>query len=293
MCPICKCVNTSFIGIPKVTSKAAKIIRHEYRIVMCNKCMIYYVDPCIDLTLDEWKYLYDENYFPQMSTWYEKNREKERIERFNNLENFVSKGEKKFLDVGCGEGHCLIEAVRRGWKVYGIDITDNRIERARNEAIKFFHLDLVDCQFQENFFDIIYLDSVLEHVINTLEYLLEIKRILKKGGVLYIGIPYEDSLLNDIKKSIYLFKASKLSPKLKPFEAPYHVVGFNKRAIQFALEMVQLDIKRIRNFACRLEFLKAKPFSKTFFHSLLLLPIYLLAVPFKKEVYLEVYAQNK
>jgi SAM-dependent methyltransferase len=124
MCPICKCPNNSFIGFPKVSSKAAKIIRHEYKIVKCDKCSTYYVNPPIDFTQDEWDYLYDESYFPQMSTWYEKNREKERIERFNKLENLVCKGEKKFLDVGCGEGHCLIEAMKRGWEVYGNDITE-------------------------------------------------------------------------------------------------------------------------------------------------------------------------
>jgi ubiquinone/menaquinone biosynthesis C-methylase UbiE len=172
-------------------------------------------------------------------------------------------------------------------------ITDNRIEEAKTDNIKFYSSNLIDCRFPENFFDIVYLDSVLEHVLNPLEYLLEIKRILKKGGVIYVGIPDEDSLLNDIKKSLYLFKGSKLSPKLRPFESPYHVVGFNRKSIKFTLELVQLDIKSIRNFACRLEFLKSRPFSKPFFHSLLLLPIYLLAVPLRKEVYQEVYAQNK
>lgn len=293
MCPICNSQGKSIIGFPKINAKAAKVIRHEYKIVKCNNCETYFIDPRIDLAIDDWKTLYDEHYFIEMSNWYEKNRRKDRILRFNTLEKYASKGEKKFLDVGCGEGHCLIEAVRRDWESYGIDITDNRIEGAKNKTIKFYNLNLIDCQFLGNFFDVVYMDSVLEHVINPLEYLLEIKRILRKGGILYIAIPNEDSLLNDVKKSIYNIKGSKLSPKLKPFETPYHVVGFNKKSIQIAFGKAQLEIIKIRNFACRLEFLRSKTFSKSFFHSLLLLPIYLLAVALRKEVYLEVYAQNK
>jgi len=292
MCPICKCKESSFVGFPEVNSKFSKAIRHDYKIVRCTKCKTYYVDPEIDLSSEEWQILYDGEYFPRMSNWYEKNREKDRIARFNNLEIYVPVSEKKFLDVGCGEGNCLIEAIRRSWQTYGVDITDNRIPAAKNHSIKFYQSDLINCHFPDNFFHIIYMDSVLEHVINPLEYLLEIKRILAKGGVVYIGIPNEDSLLNDIRKIFYSLKASKLSPKLKPFETPYHVTGFNERSIHFILNLAQLEIKKVRNFACRLEFLRAKPFSKTFFQSLLLLPIYLLAVPIKREVYFEVYAQN-
>ncbi len=292
MCPICKCLEKSIIGTPKVSLKAQKIIRHEYNVVRCDKCRTYYIHPKIDFSKEEWKILYDQKYFQQMSKWYEKNREKDRIARFNNLENLASKGEKQFLDIGCGEGNCLIEALKRNWKPYGLDITDHRIEEAKDNGIKFFNSNLIDCHFDSNFFDIIYMDSVLEHVINPLDYLSEIKRILKNGGVVYIGIPNEDSLLNDFKKSVYRLKSSNLSPRLRPFETPYHVVGFNTRSIETALQIAQLEIRKIRNFACRLEFLRAKPFSKTFFQSLLLLPIYLLAVPINKEVYLEVYAQN-
>ena len=292
MCPICKGNEHSFVGIPKVNSKYSEAIRHEYKIVQCNNCETYYVDPEIDLSNKEWQVLYNEEYFPQMSNWYAKNRAKDRIGRFNNLNIYVHEGEKKFLDVGCGEGHCLIEAIRKGWRAHGVDISDNRIPKARDNSIKFYQSNLIDCHFPDNFFHIIYMDSVLEHVLNPLEYLLEIKRIMTKDGVVYIGIPNEDSLLNDIRKIFYSLKASDISPKLKPFETPYHVVGFNESSIQFILKSAQLEIKQIRNFACRLEFLRAKPFSKTFFQSLLLLPIYLLAVPMRKEVYLEVYAQN-
>ncbi len=293
MCPICKCRQKSFIGIPKVSLKAQKVIHHKYNIVKCSKCEIYYVDPVIDFSKEQWNVLYNQDYFPKMSKWYDKNRAKDRNIRFNFLDNFSTSGGKNFLDVGCGEGYCLIEAEKRGWLAHGVDIMDNRINVAKNSSIKFYNSNLIDCYFPDSFFDFVYMDSVLEHLINPMEYLLEIKRILKKGGTIYIGIPNEDSLLNEVRRFIYGIKMSKQTSRLRPFETPYHVVGFNKRSIEFALNLAKFEIKKIRNFACRLEFLRARPFSKEFFKSLLLLPIYLLAVPFNKEVYLEVYVQNK
>ena len=40
---------------------------------------------------------------------------------------------KTFLDIGCGEGYMLLNALGRGWNAYGIDIADNRILAARRD----------------------------------------------------------------------------------------------------------------------------------------------------------------
>jgi len=293
MCPICKSRTALVIGLPKISTKAAQVIKQNYQIVKCSFCGSYFVNPQINLSLDEWRILYDQNYFPQMSNWYEKNRKRERIKRFDNIIKYSSNEIKNFLDIGCGEGFCLLEANNRGWNAYGVDITDNRISQAKKDDIEFFNSNLLECKFPDDFFDVVYMDSVLEHVINPYEYLSEIKRILKKGGILYLGIPNEDSFLNDVKKIVYRLLSKNISPKLKPFESPYHIVGFNNKSIRYALEKIQLKIKKLRNFACRVEFLKAKPFSREFFHSALLLPIYLLAIPLRREVYLETYVQKQ
>jgi ubiquinone/menaquinone biosynthesis C-methylase UbiE len=292
ICPVCKSTNALFVGHAKVSAKALKVVRDQYHVVNCLTCETFFVTPPIDLTTDGWRFLYDESYFPQMSKWYEKNRKKDREKRFNKLQLLYKKSITNFLDVGCGEGHCLIEAQNRGWKPHGIDITDHRIAMAKKNLIEFKNSTLTDSNFPDNYFDIIYMDSVLEHVINPIDYLLEIKRILKKGGLLYIGVPNEDSLLNDFKKLYYMLRGNSLSNKLKPFETPYHVVGFNTKSIKYALELVHLEIIELRNFACRLEFMRLKPFSKGFFYTLALFPIYILAVPVRREAYLEIYAQK-
>ncbi len=292
MCPTCQSSEFTLIGSPFINPKVSKIIRMDYKVVKCNSCELCYTDPQIDFSSDEWKFLYDENYFSEKSAWYEKNRERDRNERFSNVLKYSSNKIQNFLDVGCGEGFCLLEAENRGWNAYGVDITDNRIEKAKKSSIKFFKSDLLNFKLPDEFFDVVYMDSVLEHVINPYNYLLEIKRILKKGGILYIGVPNEDSLFNYFKKFFYGITRKGISYKIKPFQSPYHVIGFNQSSLNHTLVKAQFKIKKLRNFACRLEFLKAKPFTREYFRLMLLIPIYFLSVPMQKEVYLEAYVQK-
>lgn len=292
MCPICSNSNFAMIGLPRISEKAAGIIKQDYKVVKCNSCSMYYVNPEINFSKNEWEYLYGDDYFLPMTKWHEKRRHIDRKRRFENLAKYCSSEIKNFLDVGAGEGFGLLEAEFRGWNAFGVDISDNRIESAKQESIRFINKDLIRAQLPSNFFDAVYMDSVLEHVLNPYEYLVEIKRIMKKGGILYIGIPNEDSLFNDVKKIAYKILGNNLSSRLTPFKTPYHVVGFNKKSIILTLQKADLKVKKIRNFASRLELLKAKPFSKDFLKLLLVFPIDLLAVPIRREVYFEAYIEK-
>lgn len=293
MCPICKSENFIFVGNPSISNKAQKVIKKDYKVVKCLNCSLYFVNPLIELVEADWKYLYDNTYFGEKSNWYTQKRKLDSTERITKAAGFTSNKIKNFLDIGCGEGYSLIEAFSRGWSVYGIDITDHRIETAKDNGIRFINSDLMNAKLPSEFFDIVYLDSVLEHVYNPSEYLTEIKRILKKGGILYLGVPNEDSLFNDVRKIFYKITGKNITEKIKPFQSPYHINGFNKASLKFALDRTGLSIVKLRNFASRVEFMKVKPFSKEFFQLLLVFPIYLLAIPLRREVYLEAYVQKQ
>jgi SAM-dependent methyltransferase len=293
MCPICSSENFVLIGNPLSSSKASKVIKKDYKVVKCHNCSFYYVNPIIEFTEDEWRYLYDKTYFGEKSEWYIKKRKLDSKERLEKAVKYNSNKVANFLDIGCGEGYSLIEAASRGWNVYGVDITDHRIEKARTRNIKFINSNLLNSNLPSDFFDIVYLDSVLEHVNNPVDYLFEIRRILKKGGILYLGVPNEDSLFNDVRKFFYKITKQNITEKIKPFQSPYHINGFNKTSLTFALNKAGFKIAELRNFATLVEFMKVKPFSKEFIQLLLLFPVYLLAVPLRREVYLEAYVQKQ
>jgi len=293
MCPICKSTQHSVIGSPSIDAKAKQVIKKDYKIVQCNNCEFYYVDPLIELNDDEWKILYGDEYFGGYTKWHLKRRARDRNQRIGKLQKFVNHKVENFLDVGCGEGYMLLEAYNKNWQAVGLDITDNRIKEAKIKDIQFVNSNLLSANFPTNHFDCIYLDSVVEHVLDPLDHLLELERILKPGGVAYIGIPNEDCLQNDIRKIVYKLKGkADIASKIKPFSSPYHVSGFNKSSLKYAITKASLSILELRNFANRAVFLSSKFPSAQFLQNIALTFIYFIAMIIRREYYFEVYVQK-
>jgi SAM-dependent methyltransferase len=292
ICPVCENNRSIYVGKPKISLQALNFIRKDYSVEQCINCGYYFIYPDIDITEDEWKQLYNSAYFARMTGWHEKQRITDIKNRFYNLQQFYGNGIENFLDLGCGEGLGLLEANNMGWNAYGIDIADNRTEDAKNNNINFIRGDIFSANLPGEYFDSVYMDSVLEHLIDPVSYLRELNRIMKKGGTLYIGVPNEDSLFNDVKKIFYRLTGNPVSEKIKPFDSPYHVGGFNKTSLPAAVSKTNFKIIEINNFAARFEFRKYPVNSKNFWLHLFMLPVDLLAILIRKEIYLEVYLKK-
>jgi len=102
----------------------------------------------------------------------------------------------KFLDVGCGLGMGLAYAQRLGFELYATEYDQGALEFVQEKfPVKVFKGDLHEAQFPDNHFDFIHISHVIEHVLDPIAYLVEMKRILKPGGTLAIGTPNISSLL--------------------------------------------------------------------------------------------------
>jgi len=94
------------------------------------------------------------------------------------------------LDVGCGEGFFLFNASKAGYTAKGIDISQDAAEYARREfGLNVEAKPFKELQFPENYFDVVTLWQVLEHVPYPLMVLKEVHRILKPGGLLATSTP--------------------------------------------------------------------------------------------------------
>lgn len=287
-CPVCNSKAFKKTGEPEIEDKSLGFIRHNYFVAECSACNYYFVNPPIDFSIQEWNKLYGDSYFPQMTAWHKKQRVVDAKKRLDWIKSNCNFEIKNFLDVGCGEGLALVEADSRGWSATGIDITDNRIEPAKKDGIKFINADLISSRFPGKYFDCAYMDSVLEHLTDPVAYLIELNRILKRNGVVYIGVPNEDSLFNIVKRILYNLTGKKnISSKIKPFMLPYHVGGFNKKSIIKIAQVTNFKVAAIHNFASRFEFRKYKPSAKGFWLHLFLLPVDLLAIILRREAYYE------
>lgn len=103
--------------------------------------------------------------------------------------HFAGSSDKTLLDVGCGKGNHIVAFARRGLKVSGLDKI-----RDHNEALDQF--DIRECDFEtdrfpfdDNSFDIVHSKSVIEHVANADNFLSEVRRILKPGGLAILMCP--------------------------------------------------------------------------------------------------------
>lgn len=101
------------------------------------------------------------------------------------LEEVLDKYDKscKILDAGCGEGVLVEKFNELGYDIVGIDLNySSNLVRQGN---------VLEMDFGDDTFDIVLLLDVIEHV-NYQEQekvLTEIKRVLKRGGVLIASIP--------------------------------------------------------------------------------------------------------
>ena len=110
------------------------------------------------------------------------------------FENFNFNQSSFILDIGTRYGTFIHHLYQRGYSnAYGIDINENVIDqgKAAYPTIKsnLFLYDGFHIPFQDNYFEIITLFDVLEHIPNIEEFLEETYRVLKPGGILLYQTP--------------------------------------------------------------------------------------------------------
>ena len=125
------------------------------------------------------------------------------------IENHIPR-ESKFLDVGCGAGYSLMRASQDlNCEVEGIDAEPG------SHGVGRFVKDLVndvpikqgfaeDLPYAKESFDVVYSSHVIEHVNDEAKAIAEMNRVLKKNGVLIIGMPTSNmSIINYFSQFIF------------------------------------------------------------------------------------------
>jgi len=149
------------------------------------------------------------------------------------LQQITIEKSTKVLDVGCGRGDIALYLGRNSKEAIGIDYSKEAIKLANSvkknfpltvrKKIHFKVMNIKALSFPDNYFDVVVCIDVLEHLYkNEVEQALgEIKRVLKKDGILFLqsGI---NKLLYDFVYKYYTFPVNKVVTKLDQFIRRVH-----------------------------------------------------------------------
>ncbi len=127
----------------------------------------------------------------------------------------------RILDVGCGNGGLLLLFKTRGWETHGVEPSESGFAIANNKIGETIHNCTLDNYiFPANYFDIVVVNHVLEHIAEPKKTMLEIKRVLKPNGNLHIEVP-------DAGTNQYRFTES----KWYHFDGPRHVHQYTTKSL--------------------------------------------------------------
>lgn len=100
------------------------------------------------------------------------------------------------LEIGCGAGNFLVRAAERGFDVTGLEYSPYAAERARQnlgERGRVLVGEITALADQSDAYDVCVLCDVIEHVRHPGEFVRDILRLLRPGGVLLVVTPSLDS----------------------------------------------------------------------------------------------------
>ena len=128
------------------------------------------------------------------------------------------------LDIMCGWGNLVSAFRREGVEAYGVDISEWAIAHT-SETVR-GRLRVVDCErdvlpFPDDSFDLVTCNDGMEHLHTPEHIILEIKRVLKPGGVMFAAIPtppFESKLWQIVSKNKTHVSLHSKSTWIKIFE---------------------------------------------------------------------------
>jgi SAM-dependent methyltransferase len=223
-CPLCD--STAYSTI---------FVKNGFTFVRCDDCGLVFSNPQVDesLVLGEYRGGVSNDLWVDVLTsprQLELDRAKF-AEILDELEPY--RGEGRVLDVGTSIGLFLQLARERGWAGVGTEFGARALEYARGElGLEVVDVPLDVAGFEPESFDVVTLNSVLEHTNEPRRMLREVAGLLKPGGALFLIVPNVDSLACRV-----------LHEKAATFDGRNHLIYLSPRTLPKLLESEGFEVE--------------------------------------------------
>lgn len=156
------------------------------------------------------------------TTYYTHNREE--------VMALVQHAPKRLLDVGCGEGRFATALSQQfGAEAWGIEMDERAAVEARKTMHQVLHgtFEAVGSQLPRGYFDAVFFNDVLEHMVDPWQTLRDIQPFLAPGARVYASIPnflFAENILLLFKSKDWVYTESGILDRT-------HMRFFTKKSI--------------------------------------------------------------
>lgn len=172
--------------------------------VKCSHCQFIYVNPRLNeqalagFYTGTWTRRYNCTKFSQTNL----NKPDDRENRRNLLEIARIVKEGRLLEIGCGTGYFLqVARDEFGFDTHGVEIDSETSDICRRQkGLNVITGTLAQANYPVDFFDVVYMRTVLEHIPEPQMLLKQIYRVMKPSGLVVIEVPNVKGLVYDIAK---------------------------------------------------------------------------------------------
>jgi SAM-dependent methyltransferase len=243
-CILCKSEQSLFLF--KGKDIYMNVDNKYYHLYQCSECKLTTLDPLPNET--ELKKYYPPNYkiFTENKIKNKSSNYLSRIKYYiinffrldylkNNLDIFKDK-KINYLDYGCGNGKNIYQLRSRykNWNFFGYDKYNSINLNYDDDKIIFINnIENLE-KIEDNFFDIINLSSVIEHVHDPLKLIVQLKKKLNENGLIIIKTPNFSSISRKI-----------FGKNWHNLDIPRHLHIFSVKNLQKLLSETNLKKKKI------------------------------------------------
>ena len=181
------------------------------------------------------------------------------LQKFRNQVNIVKKHvslrNAKTLDIGCGGGLFLSLLKQDGAEVVGIELSDSRAQYAKSKHSLEVYKSPIENDFWQkgyrNYFDVVTLWDVIEHVNYPFQTLRSAADVLKRSGLLLIDTPCRDSFYHRFGEFTYRLTRGRYPTFLNAMYSSHlfgHKQIFSTTEMKELFESVGLEVIDLHKF---------------------------------------------